>query len=111
MRQKTVSLLFILSLVISQYGKIIGYVGCRINNLITTTATCDCEKQIKSGVTDNTQPISEKNSVREKFDEVYVIHQCPSLNFTQVPAGSPILTASAALFAGIQNSVFQPPQS
>jgi hypothetical protein len=69
---KIITIIFISSLAFYQYGKIVDYIGCRINNLTGTVAHCDCEKFDKDLTNTSTSAHSQKSSIKEKPGDLFV---------------------------------------
>ena len=70
MRQKTLTIIFILSLAIYQYGKIVGYISCRISEMTSTITPCDCEKMTKD-ISNAATASSQKNNLKEKPEDFF----------------------------------------
>ena len=95
-----------------QYGKILTYVNCRIENIINNNnAPCDCEKQIKNSI-DNTQtnPL-QKSVVKEKItDELFTVE--PEKRMYNFSTGNINLLkpATTLLLNEFNKIIFQPPR-
>ena len=110
MRRQLLTMIFIFSLVIYQYGKIVSYIGCKISEITSTISQCDCEKFGSDVSNTNTTPV-QKSVIKEKAEDFFT---CPGSKVPQeFSYVSTIKKAptSLALATGCSSAIFQPPRS
>lgn len=110
--RKLLSILFLCMVMLFQYGKILTYVNCRIENMINNNnAPCDCEKQIKNSA-DNTQknPL-QKTAVKEKItEELFTIESEKRIYHFSTENISLLKPSTTLLLTGFDKTIFQPPR-
>ncbi len=111
MQRKIFTMIFISILVSYQYGRVISYLGCRINNIISQKTTCDCEKQVKDGANGDAQPYSEKNVVKEKSDDLFLDHNTTASVWIDDIRITKTIFFQPGLLKEHSNHIFQPPRS
>lgn len=111
MQRKIFTIIFISILASYQYGKVISYFGCRINNIINQNSTCDCQKQVKDGINGDAQPYPDKNLVKEKSDDLYLDHYTAVCAWVDDIKISKTNFFQFGLLAEYSNHIFQPPRS
>lgn len=112
MFRKTVSILFITLFLLTQYGKQLAYLQCKIENISSksTAPACDCEKKYDKdpGAPDKLPPV--KTHVHASTDEYYVIDEKAGHLENIIPAVKTTghYNASLSTFSG---NIFHPPQA
>ena len=110
--KKLISIFFLFSFFLFQYGKMLDYIECRIAAAIKSKSDCGCDSRLSatSQENKNPQPLHQhhlKNYTEEFFDHQYT-------SFPQLLATCVTTTAvlpAEKLPAGFAKGIFQPPRS
>ncbi|HTQ65623.1 MAG TPA: hypothetical protein VMI12_12550 [Puia sp.] len=111
MKRSLLAIIFISSLVFYQYGRVLNYIGCRINNIAGNSSQCDCEKQVRDGTNTDTQPFSQKLVIKTNTDDLFFRHYNSLIPFTVFPAAMKISFSPSYLTSGFDKNIFQPPRA
>jgi len=111
MKRSMLAIIFISSLVFYQYGRVLNYIGCKINSIASNSSQCDCEKQVKDGTNTDNQPFSQKLVIKINTDDLFFKHYNSLIPFTRCPVVTKISFASSYLTAGFDKNIFQPPRA
>lgn len=104
------SIFFLFTFLLFQYGKLIAYMECRIVSALQSTPDCGCETKLQPSTNEGqaTTPLHQhttKNYTEEVFEEVSIA--------TTNPASSGVKTGKAItplLLTGFANQLLQPPR-
>ena len=110
MKRPMLALIFIFSLVFYQYGKVFNYIGCRINNIVSNNTQCDCEKKVKDATNNDSQPFSQKLTVKTNTDDLFFRHYNSSIPLNTYSPAIKISFFSLSLTTGYDENIFQPPR-
>jgi len=69
--RKLTALICLIAFFALQYGKVVSYWHCRVVNTITTTASCDCEKNYADKESHNNSHDTAIHFAKEKTEEAY----------------------------------------
>jgi hypothetical protein len=111
MKRSMPAIILIASLVFYQYGRVLNYVGCRINNIVSNTAPCDCEKKVKDGTNTDSQPFSQKSAVKINTEDLFFRNNSSVVSFIDKSTVTKLSFFSAHLYAGYNRIIFQPPRA
>jgi|GEM_PF-1337539 len=109
MQRKLLTMLFILSLGIYQYGKIVSYIGCKISEINNTVARCDCEKANGDFTSNSAVPL-QKLVVKEKVDDIFSEQHQETTPLIIRTNNQNASTRYDALAGGFHSSIFEPPR-
>ena len=110
---KTAGTILLISLfMLTQYGRQLAYLKCKIENFSvkTSTATCDCEKDYGNNLdnADNKLP-PQKTHVHVSLDEYYVLNEDPYSLVTKDQAIK-FSKRPVSLLSSFSGNIFHPPQ-
>ncbi len=113
MFKTTAAILLITLFMLTQYGRQLAYLQCKVENFSvkTSTATCDCEKdQGYDFGKDNNQLPPQKAHVHISLDEYYVLNEN---NFHLITKDQPIRFPKqpVSFLSSFNGNIFHPPQS
>lgn len=109
--KKLISIFFLFSFFLFQYGKILDYMECRITAALASKADCGCDTKLAAVQNNNdaAAPLHQhqlKNYTEEFFEDQlttkFILPFSEELNYKIQPAGP--------LPAGYYNAIFQPPR-
>ncbi|MBS1598009.1 MAG: hypothetical protein JST75_07270 [Bacteroidetes bacterium] len=104
------TIIFILSLVIYQYGKIVGYIGCRISEITNSVPQCDCEK-FGRDLSNNSALPFQKSTLKERSEDFFTQNFSEAVKKIIPSQSSKITEPDKALAIGYNNAIFQPPRA
>jgi len=101
-------MLFIFSLVIYQYGKIVSYIGCKIGEITSTVSHCSCENLGSDLTNGNTVPI-QKSVIKERTDDFFIGFNTIAPSTFKISSNKTVKSC-LALANGCHLAIFQPPR-
>jgi hypothetical protein len=112
--QKIASIFFISLLVFFQYGKVLSYLHCLIENVINTGSVyCDCQKQIKDNAANTSSSAPQKTTFKEKLPDNLFTYRKQKISQNDKSESTLVYTSNSSpmLALGFYTSVFQPPRA
>lgn len=110
---KTTASILILSLfILTQYGRQLAYLQCKVENFSVKkdTASCDCEKDYSNDLskTDNKLP-PQKTHIHISLDEYYLMNETDHFSFMTDPPEK-FSTRSISFLTSFNGNIFHPPR-
>ena len=111
---KTIASILLISLfMLTQYGRQLAYLQCKVENFSvkTSATTCDCEKDYGNDVgKDDNQLPPQKTHVHISLDEYYVLNET---NFHLITKDQSIRFPKepVSFLSSFNGNIFHPPQS
>ena len=104
------SIFFLFTFLLFQYGKLIAYMECRIVAAIQSTPDCECETKLQPSTNEGqaTTPLHQhttKNYTEEAFEEISIAIKNPIS--TAAKTGKAV---TAFLLTGFAHQLLQPPR-
>lgn len=111
MLRKITAIALISILTCSQFGKILGYIGCSVYNMASSNATCDCQKEFHNAKGNDIQSVPGKITVKEKTEEIFTPYSAVLTgNRACRNSGPKLIPGKSHLPVGFLHAIFQPPK-